>query len=273
MRAGEIVDTVEQRLRCEHRRRGLCIATSGALESAPLGSTSRRRVRATPRASAERAGRRGSVAHPHAPRRHRRAPPDRAGGMDRPAGGGVASVSAETLRWSSRSRTQRRISVVGGSPSSSATWRSSVSREAGNRTAYTCAGSAAGRRPRCPGVGGASPRSSASARVSASVASQASMSRRLSFMGSPRTVSARTASPSKRLLPHHRPAGGWSFGATMTVTTKPAPDEYPVTLTVRPLELPAERTHRRKSWHASVAHSTGTFVSPDPFRSARRPGS
>jgi hypothetical protein len=49
------------------------------------------------------------------------------------------------------------------------------------------------------------------------------------------------------VAPHHSVCGGWSFGATMTVTTKPAMDEKPVTLTVRPDLLPAERTQRLES--------------------------
>jgi hypothetical protein len=74
------------------------------------------------------------------------------------------------------------------------------------------------------------------------------------------------------VAPHHRVLGGESFGATMTVTTKPAVGENPVTLTVAPVLLPAERTHRRSSWQASVAHSVATLRSLVPFRSARRAG-
>src|ERR1039458_8332425 len=40
--------------------------------------------------------------------------------------------------------------------------------------------------------------------------------------------------------------------------------EKPVTLTVRPDLLPAERTHRRSSWQASVAHSVVTSRSLVP---------
>ncbi len=75
------------------------------------------------------------------------------------------------------------------------------------------------------------------------------------------------------VAPHHRVLGGWSFGATMTVTTKPAAGEDPVTLTVSPDLLPAERTQRRSSWQASVANSVATSGSLVPFRADRRPGS
>jgi hypothetical protein len=57
------------------------------------------------------------------------------------------------------------------------------------------------------------------------------------------------------VAPHQRTPGGLSFGATITVTTKPADLENPVTLTVTLDVLPVERTQRRMSWHASVAHS------------------